>query len=508
MPRLITLRRASQVLFFSLFIFILWSATYPLKGLISPEVLFELDPLLMALTALSQRLLLAGLLWSLGMLLLTLVLGRFFCGWVCPLGAVIDWTGALRPRRRPLPDRLSRTLAQPKFYLLGLLTLLAVFGLQVAWLLDPITTLARVVSLNFIPGVTLALDKLFQFLVQGLGFYGSTYDLYRFLKQNLLGVNTHFFANSLITLGWFLLLALSSLWISRLWCRTLCPLGALYALAAKPAWLARRITGCTQCGACQASCPLGAIAPDGSYRKTECTLCMRCVDACPAGVTAFTFKRSAPVGPKPGAGAGDQGRGLTRGQFLVLFAALLPWLGSKRTWAQGQGPAPGHPVIRPPAALPEERFVNACVRCGNCMKVCVTNGLQPVMLESSWLGLWTPQLVPEIGYCEYNCTLCGQVCPTGAIPKLPVEEKRRAKLGLAEIDKRICYAWDGNKPCIVCEEHCPVPSKAIKTIKEQVNGRTIFRPVVDEELCIGCGICQNVCPVRPVRAIRVNPRRV
>lgn len=503
MPRLITLRRVSQVFFFLLFTYLLWSATYPLKGLVSPKILFELDPLLMALTALSERLLLAGLLWSLGLLLLTLVLGRFFCGWVCPLGAVIDWTGAVRPRRRPLADGLSRALSQPKYYLLGLLTLLALFGLQVAWLLDPIATLARVVSLNIIPAVTLALDRLFRFLVQDLGLYGGVYDFYRFLKQGLLGVNAHFFSNSLFTLGWFLLLALASLWVPRLWCRLLCPLGALYALAAKPAWLERWVDGCTQCGACQASCPMGAIAPDGSYRKAECTLCLRCVDACPTGVTAFTFKRGTPQ-----AKAEEQGRGLTRAQFLLLFGALLPWLTGRRASAQSLEAGQGHPVIRPPGAMPEERFVNACVRCGNCMKVCVTNGLQPVMLESGWLGLWSPQLVPEVGCCEYNCTLCGQVCPTGAIPNLPVAEKQRVKLGLAEINHQICLAWDGNEACIVCEEHCPVPSKAIKTTEERVNGRTIFRPVVDEALCIGCGICQNVCPVRPVRAIRVNPRRV
>jgi formate hydrogenlyase subunit 6/NADH:ubiquinone oxidoreductase subunit I len=141
------------------------------------------------------------------------------------------------------------------------------------------------------------------------------------------------------------------------------------------------------------------------------------------------------------------------------------------------------------------------------MKVCITNGLQPVVLESGVEGLWTPRLVPEIGYCEYKCTLCGEVCPTGAIPRLSVLEKQKARLGLAVIDHSICLAWDGNEECIVCEEHCPVAEKAIKVREDVVKGKRILRPIVDRALCIGCGICQNKCPVRPVRAIRVDPRQ-
>jgi len=142
------------------------------------------------------------------------------------------------------------------------------------------------------------------------------------------------------------------------------------------------------------------------------------------------------------------------------------------------------------------------------MKVCLTNGLQPVTLESGLEGLWTPQLVPEIGYCEYNCHLCGDVCPTQAIKKLSLEDKQKAKLGIAEIDKTMCIAWAENKECIVCEEHCPVPEKAIKSTEQIVDGKKIFKPRVDEQLCVGCGICQNKCPTKPLRAIRVNPKRI
>jgi MauM/NapG family ferredoxin protein len=165
-----------------------------------------------------------------------------------------------------------------------------------------------------------------------------------------------------------------------------------------------------------------------------------------------------------------------------------------------------HDVIRPPAALNEEEFLNRCVRCGNCMKVCITNGLQPTMFQSGLQGVWTPRLVPEIGYCEYQCTLCGNTCPTGAILSLSVEQKKAVKLGVAEIDRSICIPWAHNKDCIVCEEHCPISQKAIKLKGVKIGSRTIFRPYIDEVLCVGCGICQNKCPVRPRRAIEVAPR--
>jgi MauM/NapG family ferredoxin protein len=503
MKRLVLLRRTVQCCFLALVIYILWSMTYPLKSAISSQALFIMDPLIMGLTSLSERLFLPGLVFSGAMLLLTLLLGRFFCGWVCPMGAVIDMAGALTRRRGALSLQDKRGLRWPKFMVLALVCILALIGIQAAWVFDPIVMFARVISFNVIPTVTLAVDRAFQWCIQHFGLYGGFYDLYRTLKEGFLGVNVHFFANALDTWMFFLVILLSTALILRLWCRMLCPLGACYALAAIPSLLQRHVSRCTSCGHCARQCRMGAIEQGMSYRKEECILCMDCVYHCPERSTRFVFR---PMDVKPLDKANN--KGLTRAQFLCFMGAAFTALGVKDKALAGSSVPAVHPVIRPPGALPEDRFVNTCVRCGNCMKVCITGVLQPVMFEAGPKGVWTPRMVPQVGYCEYNCKLCGEVCPTGAIKAMPLEVKKAWKVGLARIDQGICISWKGQKECMVCEEHCPIPDKAIKMREEVFEGKKMLRPYVAKDRCNGCGICQNKCPVGPSQAIWVDPRIV
>jgi ferredoxin len=166
-------------------------------------------------------------------------------------------------------------------------------------------------------------------------------------------------------------------------------------------------------------------------------------------------------------------------------------------------------LIRPPGALEEKEFLKRCVKCGECMKVCLTNGLQPTFLEAGFEGIWSPMLVPKIGYCEYRCTLCGQVCPTGAIKEVPLKDKINIKIGLAMIDKNRCLPYAHAIPCIVCEEVCPTLKKAVwfennRVIDREGREKIIQQPRVDLELCIGCGICETKCPVKSQPAIYVT----
>jgi MauM/NapG family ferredoxin protein len=176
----------------------------------------------------------------------------------------------------------------------------------------------------------------------------------------------------------------------------------------------------------------------------------------------------------------------------------------------GAEPAAGreHPcLIRPPGARKPE-FLSQCIRCGICLKVCPTSGLQPSLDQAGWAGLWTPVLAPRLGHCDYSCNACGQACPTGAIPPLTLEDKRRAVIGYAYIDRNRCIPWTDARDCIVCEEMCPLPEKAI--LLEEVEVRApdgtpaqVRRPHVLGDRCIGCGICENRCPLNGEAAIRI-----
>jgi formate hydrogenlyase subunit 6/NADH:ubiquinone oxidoreductase subunit I len=137
------------------------------------------------------------------------------------------------------------------------------------------------------------------------------------------------------------------------------------------------------------------------------------------------------------------------------------------------------------------------------MKVCTTNGLQPTFLEAGPEGIWTP-FISRKGYCEYNCTLCGQICPTGAIKALTVEQKREWRIGTAWFDRSRCLPHAHNQDCMVCEEFCPTPTKSIKFRVRDRFGGTVKQPYVDMTTCVGCGICVSACPLVDEPGIRIT----
>ena len=504
MKKLVLARRISQSFFFCLFLYILWSTTYPLKGVFCPDIFFKIDPLIMVITSISERVALRGIVLSLSTVALTLILGRFFCGWVCPLGATIDAVGALKKKGLELNDVSNKKISRIKFIILAVITIFAITGTQIAWILDPMVIMARFVSLKLIPTITLLTDRLFQYAIKWTDFYAPIQDLYRALKGSVLGVKVSYFSNSILILTLFLFIVGSSFVLKRFWCRAICPLGAIYSIAARWSLLERIVDKCVKCGACKTHCRTGAIREDMSYSKGECVLCMDCIYDCKPHATRFGMPLLSGTSGKGENDADNSQSGISRRGFLFLLGTSSLFLTGFR-YGRGRSIKKTDGVIRPPAALKEDVFVDRCVRCGNCMKVCITNGLQPDFLESGISGIWTPKLVPEIGYCEYLCTLCGNTCPTGAIPRLTLGEKKRVRLGTAKIDRSICIPWSQNRECIVCEEHCPIPEKAIKLKREKEGDKVIAKPYIDISLCVGCGICQNKCPARPKRAVKVYP---
>jgi MauM/NapG family ferredoxin protein len=494
-------RRISQGLFLALFLILFRLTDYGGQDQIpyAVNIFFRLDPLVATAAILASRVLITLVWYSLVVVVVTLVLGRVFCGWFCPLGTLLDLAHKIiPPKKEARPDRY-RTW---KYLLLGFVLLTALLGLPLVGYLDPFSLLVR--------GLTVAVDPFFNQVVTvpfdalyraGPAWISSISEpLYTLFRKTLLPYRQKVFTLSLLSL--LLLLAVFALERlgRRFWCRSLCPLGGLLALLSRFSRLRGRKDDetCTQCGLCTRICRLGAIDEERRIAPADCNLCLDCRDRCPEGAISFHFSTPAVRQPE---------LGLSRRAFAGMVAGGLFLPAYARIGALIPGAAPE--LIRPPGALPEQAFLDRCVRCGECLKVCPLNALHPLGLEAGWGGIFSPRLVPRIGYCEFNCTLCGQVCPTGAIEALDLPRKQKTVIGLAHFDKNRCLPYARGVPCIVCEEHCPTPDKAIKFREAEVwdqqgTKKLIKQPYVIDRLCIGCGICENKCPLEGKGAVLVT----
>ena len=503
------LRRVVQILAFLLFLY-LFLATVgrydPVARRIAlaahgpVDVFFHLDPLLGLSTLLSTRQAEHTMLLALGIGVLTFFAGRFFCGWLCPLGTALDAADVIAFRKRKVESvlrqaqdeqRAGRTRARNvKYYVLAAILIAAVLSAQVAYLVDPITIITRAFTFAVYPIVQLGMRS-----VASTDFAA---DRMPFLAQNAYfpsDVQYFFRLNFFAAAVFVAILALNSI-SRRYWCRNLCPLGALLGVLSKASLIRRQVDStCTKCSKCIPDCKMGAILDDPTqYQAPECIYCYNCTHVCPTLAT-----RLAPTTRSEGYHS-ELDLNRRRTVQALGVGALVAVLGKTNVAAKasrvGKVKTSSELLIRPPGALPEDEFVNRCIRCSECMKVCPTGGLQPALTEAGFAGLWTPVLVPKIGECTQNCNLCSQVCSSKAIEPFEIPEKSYIYIGRAVIDRSSCIVWNSDKQCLICDEHCSYHAVHWK----KVDG--VKRPFVDEHKCVGCGICENACPIQPVAAIR------
>ena len=501
-------RKIMQVAVFVLFVYLLvdnWRTG--LTGELT-NLFFRFNPLAAITSMVAARAWIPAMGLALTTVGMTIVLGRVWCGWLCPLGSLLDWVrpsgkgmGGGRPKWRTV-----------KYVILFVTLAMAAFGSLWLLVLDPITLLTRAMVTSVLPGINYAITS------AEISLYGMSFmrPVINWVESSLRGAVLPS-AQPVFTMGLVLFLLLGGVvalnWVAnRFWCRYICPLGGLLGLLSKVSILKPVIgESCNRCGRCERVCQMDAIevpSDEASHQTiipSECVLCLDCFADCPQQSIDLV------VQPMPsGAPKFDPGRREALEALAATAAVGAAGVSLLRVNQRSQNPDPF--LIRPPGVKVEEDFISQCIRCSACMQVCPTSALQPALFQGGPEGLWTPYLVPRTGYCDFSCNACGQVCPTGAIPPLDLETKRQEVIGLAVIDRSRCLPWAYNTPCIVCEEMCPIPDKAIRleeVIEVNEHSEEVFlqQPYVLRDLCIGCGICEYHCPMEARSAIRVQRRQ-
>jgi len=523
--KIVTTRRISQAFFLILFLWFCVATTlgdqwWQLRGW-PVNWIIELDPLVGLATLLTTRTVYAGLLWGLATVVLTIVLGRFFCGWICPFGAIHQLVGFAASRKKSVAARVKLNRYRPaqalKYWILTFLLTISALELAVDLLRLPATHLWLWVVLILavvgwggiytLSGKRKHLKKstamfaglvglwlLFSSILKDnqtsaaalqVGLLDPISLLHRSVNLVLLPLIDHtalrltalprLYDNTGLIALIFLGAVLLNLVIPRFYCRFICPAGALFGVLSRfSLWRIGKISDdCSRCHICEKNCE-GACSPTTEIRFTECVLCVNCINDCRHGL--ITYQNA------PSATGEISGTNLSRRQFLsatIAGGAVIPMLRVSGSLGPNWNPA----VVRPPGALPEDEFLSRCIKCGQCMRICPTNVIHPAGLTSGIEGWWTPTLNFRIGTsgCQFNCIACGHLCPTAAIRPISLDERlgrnRFAdqgpiKIGTAFIDRGRCLPWAMDRPCIVCQENCPVSPKAIGT-RETFNAISI-----------------------------------
>ncbi|MBC7396845.1 MAG: 4Fe-4S binding protein [Bdellovibrionales bacterium] len=472
-----TFRIACQLGIFAIWAALIFLTRHPIQNILTKwipvSILLRADPLVSTVVMGSMRI-------GVGILFLgaftagvSLLLGRVFCGWVCPLGSIFDFYSTLLTLFKVKHHGPSPSWYRFKFYLLLVTVLLAVFGVASPLIgLDPIVLLTRVMAT----------------IVSPLS-YGSNWIDFStlFLFAGIMAYTTR---------------------VSRIWCRTACPLGAYLGAVSRVSVLRRETEGCVQCQICSNSCPTGAIDFKNAevYNESECIKCFVCSDVCPVDANFFQFQK--PVLFSESQTVVELGRR----DFMktaATAAVLVPVLTLERT---AHASPNQKDLIRPPMSRKEEDFLSSCIRCGECMKACPTEVLRPAGFQYGLRALWTPVMNNLESFCQPGCNACSVACPTDAIQKYPIEDKYAFKAGTAVFNSALCISYTEQKFCSECVRQCPTNAieftKGWEPFEEQdktgvakfgadipaPTGKLPTRPThIRFDLCIGCGACESSC---------------
>lgn len=455
------------------------------KEKLAAEFFLAIDPLLSLSTFIAAK----SWVWSLTcaaiILAVCVVIPRGFCGYLCPLGTLIDffdWAVAGRVKRFQVPE--NGWWVHIKYYLLLGVLVAALCGVLLSGFVAAIPVITRGMLYLFAPLQT--------------GLARGWHQVPPFNVGHVLSLILFF---AVLALGFLK---------PRFWCKYVCPSGAVFSLGNLFRASERKVEStCISCNKCVEICPFDAIKADFTTRVTDCTLCQTCGGVCPTHAIKFVDRfdvfqlKLENDPPTHETSIGRRGFlaaavGVTAGTLGGLSAAA----GTKLFGANLDDPHAWRP-IRPPASVPEREFLQMCIRCGECFKACPNDVLQPISFQQGFEGLWTPQVVADWAGCESSCNACTQVCPTGAIRAIDLAEKKVCRIGLAEVNFQTCLPYAGREACQLCVDECVAAGyHAIEFTRvgteadadgNPIEGTGYLAPVVLPDKCVGCGLCQTRC---------------
>ncbi len=456
------------------------------KAFIPAATFLYLDPLVGLSSLFFGSICYIALIGSGIVVFLSVLFPRCFCGFICPLGTLIDGTDILISSTKPLsPVGVTGMFGNFRYVFLAGIIGAGGVGVSLIGFTTPLPILSSCMSAVATP-LTVA-------------WFRGWYQVPPWEASQALAV---------LLLAAVLLLGLIG---TRFWCRFLCPSGALLSLTAPFRLFEIGIDGdrCTSCGKCTKKCPFGAVDQTISMQYRDCTSCGICIDCCPANAIKISVRQKRSVSPTSNVPLLQRQRRRFLGDVGGLLVGLCGGIGLSfgiRRTASGTVP------LRPPGSQAETEFLKLCVRCGECLQACPNNALQPIGIDTGLERLWTPQLVPDWSGCEPSCNNCGHVCPTGAIRALDMEQKRSFVIGVAEIDEQRCLPYATGEECKICVDECTQAGyHALEFVSVgtelddqglPVEGTGVVAPKLIEHRCIGCGLCQTRC-----RAVNVTKEK-
>lgn len=433
------------------------------------------------------------------LVVLSLLFGRIYCSTICPLGVfqdVLSWKSRFF-RKKKKKNRFEYKKPQNilRYSILALTIIAFISGSSaLIILLDPYSIFGRFVTELFQPLVIWG-NNLLVGLLSKMGNY------FLFPAEQIKFIPLAFF----ITFAFFVLVGIFSWFRGRLYCNTVCPVGTTLGLLSKFSVFHITIneSTCTSCGSCQKKCKSECIDIDiMKVDDTRCVTCFDCLSACKKNSIKYSFrykKQTAPVVHETPANN-------SRRTFLLASASIVTTLAFAKTQkVLGKNdPILNRKPILPPGAQNTEHFNRHCTACQLCVNKCPMQVLKPAALQYGISGIMQPHLMFSTHeFCTYDCNICTTVCPTEALKPLTLDEKKLTQIGIAKFRKDLCVVYTDETDCGACSEHCP--TQAVHMIPYK-NGLTI--PEVTDDICIGCGACESICPVRPYQAIYVEGNAV